>query len=771
MEFLLHRLSRAIGYASAIFAQIRLMLVDVSHHSCSVSQEFILSSNEDACRHFAELELDREDGHHDDQEDEVRRNGHAYLNYETNVQHTLLTDYADLSTHPTYVILDSGCTRAMGSRFAINRFVSQNHPYSHMIKFTKEASHNKFSFANGESSHVKEKLVIHLKNPKHPTGWISTSVDILDKGRVPILFSVEQMRNLRMNIEQAPAGEFLTCPVFGLKRYAMSVATSNHPVLDVMFLAMCGHKPSHSFAATPEITCPACNGKHGKHTYDDHCNSKQPQKREKIVPRKPVPLDKDISAPEASAPAPTHRLKTKSHASSKPEQRLDDTKETELEIPDLHQALADEPPAPSSSSKPKKATKAKQGIAEDVSEVPVSQKKDPKAKADLPLALKRIHPKLLLKLHLKHFHMSSDQFRQRTSALKVPEEIYQNYDLVVKQCETCQGVKKGPSRPKVSGMRSEVFGDLTFIDHAEVQLNDRFTKMFPIIYDGATQLLTSFPCETKSEDETIGYLMDYFDLNQLNPKYVVGDQGFSRQNLEAYHNRKGIRFISLGPQTPWPNRAEAAVRLFKEQVKLTLDGVRADPLCNPFSFGVLLRMACQARNSMVTFGGVTPLEMAFGRRPADVIGVDNADPAQLTAEVPSHEVTIEATRRVAMKAYLEARQSEDLRRDIASKLQFSDGPFYPGDKIYYWNPAAGKIKPDGSKRSIWIKGKVVSQTDSMATIDLGTRVIKVNSTKIRKDHQPLEDVDVPLEPVACTVPTKRHRCTMPTLRQLMDAPR
>ena len=116
----------------------------------------------------------------------------------------------------------------------------------------------------------------------------------------------------------------------------------------------------------------------------------------------------------------------------------------------------------------------------------------------------------------------------------------------------------------------------------------------------------------------------------------------------------------------------------------------------------------------------------------DQLIVDTADPAQLSAEVPSHELAIEATRRVAMKAYLEARQSEDLRRDIASKLQFSDGPFFPGDKIYYWNPAAGKIKPDGSKRSTWIKGKVVSQEGSMVTIDLGTRVIKVNSSKIFK---------------------------------------
>ena len=124
-----------------------------------------------------------------------------------------------------------------------------------------------------------------------------------------------------------------------------------------------------------------------EHTYDEHCNLREPQKREKIVPRKPVPLDKSISAPETSTPAPTHRLKTKSQASSKPEQRLDDTKETELETPDLDQPLADEPPAPSSSSKPKNATKAKQVVVEDVPDVPVSQKKEPKMKADLPLAL------------------------------------------------------------------------------------------------------------------------------------------------------------------------------------------------------------------------------------------------------------------------------------------------------------------------------------------------------------------------------------------------
>ena len=41
----------------------------------------------------------------------------VYLNYDHGAQQALLCDYVDLGSHPhpTYVILDSGCTRAMGS--------------------------------------------------------------------------------------------------------------------------------------------------------------------------------------------------------------------------------------------------------------------------------------------------------------------------------------------------------------------------------------------------------------------------------------------------------------------------------------------------------------------------------------------------------------------------------------------------------------------------------------------------------------------------------
>ena len=375
-------------------------------------------------------------------------------------------------------------------------------------------------------------------------------------------------------------------------------------------------------------------------------------------------------------------------------------------------------------------------------EVKVEERKEPGNSVSIPLALKRIHDKLsspteLLKLHLKHYHMSTEQFKRRTSALKIPASIYELYERVTKQCETCQKQKVAPSRAKVSGIRSETFGELTFIDHGEVTVSQTSKLTFLMIYDGATSLTTSYVVQTKSDRETINCLMEYFETYQLTPKYIVGDQAFMGLEMESFYNRMNIRPISLGPGTgtPWPNRAEAAVRMYKKQVTLTLKTIAEDPALGDVTYRQLLRQASLAKNSMVTHGGVTPLEMAFGRRPADILSPEGMTPAQLTTEVPTPEKKIDALRTIAMKAYLEAKQSDDLKRDIAAKLQLSDGPYFPGDKIYYWTEDKSKIKSDGSHSGKWIKGKIISVDGSMIGIDLGTRILKVNVSKIRKGHQ------------------------------------
>ena len=106
--------------------------------------------------------------------------------------------------------------------------------------------------------------------------------------------------------------------------------------------------------------------------------------------------------------------------------------------------------------------------------------------------------------------------------------------------------------------------------------------------------------------------MEYFETYQLSPKYIVGDQAFMKEEMESFYNRMNIRPISLGPGTPWPNRAEAAIRMYKKQVTLMLKTVAEDPALADVTYRQVVRQASLARSSMVTHGGVTPLEMAFG---------------------------------------------------------------------------------------------------------------------------------------------------------------
>ena len=64
----------------------------------------------------------------------------------------------------------------------------------------------------------------------------------------------------------------------------------------------------------------------------------------------------------------------------------------------------------------------------------------------------------------------------------------------------------------------------------------------------------------------------------------------------------------------------------------------------------------------------------------------------------------------------------------------SSKPLQVKDRVFHWQEDKSKIRSDGSKGGIWLKGKVISIEGAMIGLDLGTRLIKVNVTKVRKDE-------------------------------------
>ena len=129
--------------------------------------------------------------------------GHSFLSTKTE-------NVIDLSQKPTYVILDIGCTKCMGSRYAVNKFMRAAHV--HGLDYEIVPSSSKFSFANSETTIVHQALKVWF--PTKPPMF--TLVDIVEQGRVPILFSLQQMKNLRMQLDMRPDRVLISCEALGL---------------------------------------------------------------------------------------------------------------------------------------------------------------------------------------------------------------------------------------------------------------------------------------------------------------------------------------------------------------------------------------------------------------------------------------------------------------------------------------------------------------------------------------------------------------------------
>jgi hypothetical protein len=68
-----------------------------------------------------------------------------------------------------------------------------------------------------------------------------TEIDILEEGTVPILLSIQQMRQLYMTFEHTPECDYLTCKAFGMHRHPLPISNTNHIVLDLASLKQNPH--------------------------------------------------------------------------------------------------------------------------------------------------------------------------------------------------------------------------------------------------------------------------------------------------------------------------------------------------------------------------------------------------------------------------------------------------------------------------------------------------------------------------------------------------
>ena len=808
----------------------------------------------------------------EDQSMEPDLSGCAFLGQEANpvqkVEEEGVAFHTENQMPPTVAILDLGCTRAMGSRNAVNAFCDYVDNNDCGLWYKIEPTSSRFFFANSQQTKCTEKLVIHM----YDKSWSvhTTEFDIVEEGNVPLLMSLPQMRNLGFQFELSPQKSFLNCTRLGIWKHQLRMAKSTHLVMDFQDIAW---YMSAVYFKTPEVTSFFSQNEHFEYsqlsvetfayaTDDDweidyhrkelirHHKTLRSQLFKISGSKCPISFDdlestrttflemkngtkkveKDdwraVSGPEkrfdkqwkgrtvfkikAGVALPAEEL---SHvkSSSKPARISDPSDEVKPEHSSPEEkagksksssAPAEEGKSGSSSSGLKrrlgrKTTSpsehddfGKEFIGELEKELDMEldksddvRKRRPKGddvdnyspssdderwekaknkpgnesleprRISVPLPgseaqaltpayrkmIKRLDDKVeLYKLHVKHYHMSPTQFRRRTSMLNLPERIYEKYEDVFNKCRVCSTSVAPPPRAKISGIRASVFGDVVFVDHCEIELKKKKYVVL-LVLDGATNLLWATAQNSLNKKETLTHLRSWNEQNNCIPKAIVGDEAFFSDEFLEYYKFHGIKDLPCGPRTPWPNRAETAVRLFKKQWTIMAMSLEGDERFNGVTIRQAVKMTAWAKNTQLTISGYSPLEIATGRRPPDLFDVETANPEQLTSEPPEEDVSTLALQRLALRAHQEARQAADLRHDMARRTMPSDGPYKQGDEVFYWHQDSSKFKDKGK----WIRGKVLSQEGAMVHLHTNKAVIRVNQSKVRRDHDEWHDVSIP----------------------------
>ena len=163
-----------------------------------------------------------------------------------------------------------------------------------------------------------------------------------------------------------------------------------------------------------------------------------------------------------------------------------------------------------------------------------------------------------------------------------------------------------------------------------------------------------------------------------------------------------------------------------------------------FTPAPLMRKAATVRNTQVTLSGKTPMELAMGRRPRDLMDPASMIPEQLTSTPTKQDLLNEEIQKLATKTHLEVQQREDIRRDLAERMEFVVPDFRVGQQVFHWQEDPSKIQ-QGLKSGKWLKVEIMAVKGPMVVINTGASIFQVNASKLRR---PLDIVDLEEPPAS-----------------------
>ena len=114
--------------------------------------------------------------------------------------------------------------------------------------------------------------------------------------------------------------------------------------------------------------------------------------------------------------------------------------------------------------------------------------------------------------------------------LGLPGSVYEKHEDMYNKCRVCSTSIAPPPRDRVSGIRATNFGDVIFVDHAEIHLG-KSKYVVLLVLDGASNLLWATAQNSLNNKETIQALRLWSDEHNCMPEAIVGDEAFFKKTF------------------------------------------------------------------------------------------------------------------------------------------------------------------------------------------------------------------------------------------------
>ena len=166
------------------------------------------------------------------------------------------------------------------------------------------------------------------------------------------------------------------------------------------------------------------------------------------------------------------------------------------------------------------------------------------------------------------------------------------------------------------------------------------------------------------QSEVISKLREWMDIFQMIPKAICAEKAVHHpHDMQAFYRMHNVKRLPTGPHTPWPNRVEMGVRLFKKFLSALVDTaseILDETTLSQITPAQFMRKAATVRNTQVTLSGKTFVELAMGRRSRDFMVPASMNPEQLTSTPTKHDLLNEKIQKLAMKTHVEVQQRENI---------------------------------------------------------------------------------------------------------------